>query len=150
MQNSEFVSRDDVVWCYRNLLGREPESEMAIDWHCRNESFRGMVEQFVTSAEFQAIRGAGKTSTQNDPIAPTIRRALEAFSRSIDSNIRILRNLYQVCSLEVRPIDSSSFCLRDDHNTFINLHLPSDNTIGLFALLNKNWDIAKPRFVDRQ
>jgi FkbM family methyltransferase len=149
VQNSEFVSRDDVVWCYRNLLGREPESDMAIDWHSRNESFRGLVAQFVTSAEFQTIRGAGKSWTQDNPIAPTIRADLEVFSRSIDSNIRILRDLYQVCSLEVNPIDSSSFCLRDDGGTSINLYLPNDNVIGLFALLNKHWDISKPRFVEQ-
>jgi FkbM family methyltransferase len=147
--NSEIVSRDDVVWCYRNLLGREPESDMVIDWHSRNESFRGLVEQFVTSAEFQTIRGAGKSWTQNNPIAAKKRADLEVFSRSIDSNIRILRDLYQVCSLEVRPIDSSSFCLRDDGGASINLYLPNDNVIGLFALLNKHWDISKPRFVEQ-
>jgi FkbM family methyltransferase len=149
IQTSEFVSRDDVVWCYRNLLGREPESEMVIDWHSRNRSFRGLVEQFVMSAEFRTIRGAGKARAPHNPMAPTLRPDLKAFSSSIDSNIRILRELYQVCSLEVRPIDSSSFCLRDDHGTSMNLHLPNDNVIGLFALLNKHWDISKPRFVDQ-
>jgi len=108
-----------------------------------------MVEQFVASAEFHAIRGASRTRTQIDPMAATIRPDLEAFSRSIDSNIRVLRNLYQVCSLEVRPVDPSSFYLRNDRGTSINLHLPNDNVIGLFAVLNKHWDISKPRFVEQ-
>jgi hypothetical protein len=149
IENSEFVSRDDVVWCYRNLLGREPESDMVIDWHSRNKSFRALVEQFVRSTEFEAITGAGKTRTQNTLMARTACPDLEAFSRSIDSNMRILRDLYQVCSLEVRPVESSSFCLRDDRGTSINLCLPNDNVIGLFALLNKHWDISKPRFVQQ-
>jgi FkbM family methyltransferase len=146
--NSELVSRDDVIWCYRNLLGREPESDVAIDWHSRNKTFAGLVEEFVISAEFQAIRDAGKPWAQN-PRAAKMRPDFDAFSRSIDSNIRILRDVYQVCSLEVRPIDSSSFCLRDDSGKIINLYLPSDNVIGLFALLNKHWDISKPRFVNQ-
>jgi FkbM family methyltransferase len=148
IQSYEFVSRDDVIWCYRNLLGREPESDMVIDWHSQFKSFRSLLEQFVQSEEFRAIRGAGKAPT-HIPMARTTSADLETFSRSIDSNVRILRDLYQVCSLEVKPADSSSFSLRDDRGASINLCLPNDNVIGLFSLLNKNWDISKPRFVEK-
>jgi FkbM family methyltransferase len=121
---------------------------MAVDWHSQNRDFKGLVQQFVRSEEFEAIRRAGKAPTRT-PMARTTSADLESFSRSIDSNVRILRDLYQVCSLEVKPADSSSFCLRDDRGTYINLFLPNDNVIGLFALLNKHWDINKPRFVEK-
>lgn len=46
------VTRDDVVWCYRALLGREPESEAAITAHRQVGDFRALVQTFVDSAEF--------------------------------------------------------------------------------------------------
>jgi hypothetical protein len=63
-QDPDSISRDDVVWCYRNLLGREPESDTVIDWHCSNKSFRDLVEQFVKSAEFRVNIGAADASPQ--------------------------------------------------------------------------------------
>jgi SAM-dependent methyltransferase len=51
------VSRDDVIWCYRNLLNREPESELVIRQHGEVEDFRTLVRAFVESHEF---RGHGR------------------------------------------------------------------------------------------
>jgi FkbM family methyltransferase len=149
LQNGEEVSRDDVVWCFRNLLGREPESEAAIDWHSRNNSFRALVEQFAKSVEFQVMVGGGKTGAQDKPTPRTTDHDLQAFSRYIDSNVRILRGRHQVRSLEVKPIDSSPLRLQDDRGASINVHLPNDNVIGLFALLNGHWDVGKPKFVEQ-
>jgi FkbM family methyltransferase len=138
-QDCEAVSRDDVIWCYRNLLGREPESDTVIDGHSRNKSFRRLVQQFVDSAEFRTNMRAVKAAAQNKP------RSL-----AVDSElVRMLRDRHQVFSLEVKPTDSSPLHLRDDHGAPINVHLPNDSVIGLFALLNKHWDISKPRFVEQ-
>lgn len=52
------VSRDDIVWCYRRLLGREPESERAVRAYLGICGFRKLVECFVDSPEF-AARGFG-------------------------------------------------------------------------------------------
>lgn len=46
------IDRDDVIWCYRTLLGREAESEAAIDSHLSHDSFRLLVESFTGGDEF--------------------------------------------------------------------------------------------------
>ena len=52
------VSRDDVVWCYRTLLRREPESEAVVKDQMVHESLRALVHAFVESREFQQMKGA--------------------------------------------------------------------------------------------
>lgn len=51
------INRDDVVWCYRTLLGREPESEEVIASHLKALDLRGLIQGFVTSPEFAARGG---------------------------------------------------------------------------------------------
>jgi len=46
------VSREEILWCYRHLLKRDPESEAALSSHLGNKSFRQLVEGFVQSPEF--------------------------------------------------------------------------------------------------
>jgi SAM-dependent methyltransferase len=46
------VSRDEVIWCYRAILGREPESEEAIARHCTAEDFAALRACFFASPEF--------------------------------------------------------------------------------------------------
>jgi SAM-dependent methyltransferase len=45
------VTREDVLWCYRNILRREPESEAAITPHLLHKSFRSLAESFANSDE---------------------------------------------------------------------------------------------------
>jgi 2-polyprenyl-3-methyl-5-hydroxy-6-metoxy-1,4-benzoquinol methylase len=52
VENQPITTRDDVVWCYRFLLGREPESEEAILSHLNNKIFRDLILTFTSSAEF--------------------------------------------------------------------------------------------------
>jgi hypothetical protein len=73
----------------------------------------------------------------------------QAFSHSIDKTLRILRERYQVRSVEVAPVQSSPLRLQDDRGNVINVHLPTDNVIGLYTLLHGHWDISKARFVAR-
>jgi hypothetical protein len=52
------LSREDVVYAYRLLLGREPESEDVLDIHARNaSSLAGLREAFIASSEFQSKLG---------------------------------------------------------------------------------------------
>lgn len=46
------VSRDEVLWCYRLLLGREPESEAVVQSQLRAPSRRELMMGFLTSMEF--------------------------------------------------------------------------------------------------
>lgn len=48
-------SEEEVVWCYRNLLGREPESKKVVRAHMRAKSLRVLVEEFLASPEYQAL-----------------------------------------------------------------------------------------------
>lgn len=80
------VSRDDVLWCYRHLLGREPESDEAVQAHLRFRSFRALAEHFVQSAEYSGLRSAPAT---NRPQAGGRQRMdREAFRRAIDAHLR--------------------------------------------------------------
>lgn len=46
------VSRSDVVAAYRAILGRDPESDKAIETHLTAPSLEALLKQFVSSAEF--------------------------------------------------------------------------------------------------
>lgn len=48
------LSREDVVWGFRYLLGREPESEAVIEQHMQMESREGLRRALLASPEFLA------------------------------------------------------------------------------------------------
>lgn len=51
------LARDDVVWCYKTFLNREPESAEVVDgWLKRRIDFRQMVHEFEQSTEHQKLR----------------------------------------------------------------------------------------------
>jgi hypothetical protein len=47
------ITRNDVLWCYRYILRREPESESAITPHLNHKNFRSLAESFARSQEAQ-------------------------------------------------------------------------------------------------
>jgi tetratricopeptide (TPR) repeat protein len=60
------VTRDDVVWAYRQFLGRAPESEQALAAHLQARSQRALVQAFVESPEYlrrQQQASAAATAT---------------------------------------------------------------------------------------
>jgi SAM-dependent methyltransferase len=51
------VTNDDVLWCYRHLLGREPESQSVVDRQvARWPDFRGLVMGLLNSPEYHKKR----------------------------------------------------------------------------------------------
>src|ERR1051325_2133590 len=46
------VTREEVVWAYRMLLGREPEDEAAIEAHCHHPDIDSLRRTFLGSEEF--------------------------------------------------------------------------------------------------
>ncbi len=52
------VSRDDVLWCFRHLLGREPESEQVVLAHSRFLRFRSLAAHIVASPEYAGRRAS--------------------------------------------------------------------------------------------
>lgn len=49
------VTREEVVWAYRFILGREPESEAAIEWHLDLPDLATLRRAFLQSQEFAGI-----------------------------------------------------------------------------------------------
>ena len=56
------VSRDEVLWCYRLLLGREPESEDVIQGHKQNVDRKSLLKSFLSSAEFSGSAASSDPS----------------------------------------------------------------------------------------
>jgi SAM-dependent methyltransferase len=50
------VSHADVLWCYRTLLGREPESEEVVRMHMGSPDMRNLVQTFLGSDEYRGAR----------------------------------------------------------------------------------------------
>lgn len=57
------VSREEIVWCYRALLGREPASEAEILAFAGCNSFQNLVGHFARAPEFLAKTGAAADKT---------------------------------------------------------------------------------------
>jgi SAM-dependent methyltransferase len=52
--HTDKITSDDVVWCYRSILGREPESPQVVQRHlAQTKDFRSMVLKFINSLEYQ-------------------------------------------------------------------------------------------------
>jgi exopolysaccharide biosynthesis predicted pyruvyltransferase EpsI len=49
------VTKEEVVWCYRAILGREPESEQAIQGHQAQRDIASLRDVFLKSREFRSI-----------------------------------------------------------------------------------------------
>ncbi len=81
------VSREDIAWCYRHLLGREPESERAVQAHRHCPSFEHLVRAFVGSPEYVARIAGGpvsRTLEQRVHMVCTVRRLLPPGGRLVD------------------------------------------------------------------
>jgi SAM-dependent methyltransferase len=72
------LTREEVTWCYRTVLGREPESEAALQMHLDAGSLRQLVEAFLRSEEYASKRPlrryhpiplpAARIDTGSDPV----------------------------------------------------------------------------------
>lgn len=81
------VSREEIVWCYRNLLGREPESEAAVESLLAQPDFKRLVERLAQSPEFAARAAPEKAAGRPlvSVVMPSFRQAgfIEAAARSV-------------------------------------------------------------------
>jgi SAM-dependent methyltransferase len=73
------VSREQVQWCYRRLLGREPESEEAIVAHGRFLTFGALVRHIASSPEYAGLRTS--TAPARDAREPLLTRVTAAAYR---------------------------------------------------------------------
>lgn len=68
------VSRDDIVWCYQNILERQPETDGTIDGHLSTPDFRQLVLNFISSQEFIARRAKASLHSQEPGLPPFLDR----------------------------------------------------------------------------
>jgi acetyltransferase-like isoleucine patch superfamily enzyme len=52
------VTREEICWCYRNLLGREPESEAVLASHADCKNFQELTARFLGSPEYRERKRA--------------------------------------------------------------------------------------------
>ena len=62
------VTREEVIWCYQTLLGREAESDEATSIHLSHNDFRALVAGFTSSEEFKAKNIATRWDNRQDAI----------------------------------------------------------------------------------
>jgi SAM-dependent methyltransferase len=55
------VTRDEVIWSYRTILGREPESEDVVKIHLQSADFPALRESFLRSPDFIGERALATT-----------------------------------------------------------------------------------------
>src|SRR5262245_669067 len=51
------VSREDIIGCYRYILGRSPENDQAIDSHLAKADFAALRREFINSQELRESLG---------------------------------------------------------------------------------------------
>jgi len=83
------VSRADVVWAYRNLLGREPENEHVIRSHRGAVDFRSLCDIFVRCDEFKR-RVAGDRATGASASLPPLLPPLRVDTEADDDDLQRL------------------------------------------------------------
>jgi SAM-dependent methyltransferase len=66
------ITKEDVVWCYRHLLGRDPESESVIEAKLSIPHFKALVIDIASSAEF-GTRVRREAIPIRQPTPPTAR-----------------------------------------------------------------------------
>jgi 2-polyprenyl-3-methyl-5-hydroxy-6-metoxy-1,4-benzoquinol methylase len=77
-ENTMFATKDDVIACYQYILGREPESEAAIQDHLRKKiSLVDLRYRFINSAEFINKRAIESDSAPARYLMPIALPSLE-------------------------------------------------------------------------
>jgi hypothetical protein len=70
------VSREEIIWCYRALLGREPESEDAIFEFADLNNFKNLVGHFTRTPEFLARTGIPADNAATWAVKPQLKMLL--------------------------------------------------------------------------
>lgn len=72
------VSRDEVLWCYRHLLGRAPESDAVVESHLGHKDLLALAAVITGSREYAARSGAAPAERHRERLVHTIALAYEA------------------------------------------------------------------------
>jgi FkbM family methyltransferase len=93
------VKRDDIVWCYRNLLGREPESEQVLLDHRHHRRLDALVRTIMASSEYRRrlkLGDAGPPDERFVELAVEVRRLLPSGGQILEiGSATCLRSAYR-------------------------------------------------------
>lgn len=98
MNHAAGVSREEVLWCYRNILKREPESEGAVARHMEScFDFPSTVKRFLECDEFYRTCSSRSQGSQkpleNNVALPIQKSQTDTTSLPIDSPYISLQNI---------------------------------------------------------
>ena len=112
------MTRDDVSWCYRTLLRREPESSEIIDLHLGAPSLRSLISDFLDSAEHATV-AATRSARQQLPEASYLSLGTHCFSSALLRRLGVRHWSgpfdWTFCSLPM-----VAHCLADDFAAFLD------------------------------
>jgi len=86
------------------------------------------------------------TPRSSYPLNLSVNEFHNIFRQSFGVNLKIMRSLYGLRSLEVLPEQGSPLHLTSKYNKDIPLTLPADEVIGAKTFLGKQWDLNKVNF----
>jgi hypothetical protein len=98
------VRRDDVVWCFRHLLGREPESELVLAEHARCTSLQQLVSAVMSSAEYRRRLPAGSAAEPDADLAQLVL----ALRGLVQTSTRVLETGPRTCLRTAGHTDPAS------------------------------------------
>ena len=98
----EMVSRDEVIYAYRMLLGREPEGEEAIQGHLAATDWLELRDRFISSPEFQRTMGPHIVSHEqyDNLMAPPSRVNVKISAEHFEILLRHIQSAWEVLGVE--------------------------------------------------
>lgn len=72
---------------------------------------------------------------------------LSNFKSSFGFNLKILRDFFNLQTIEVIPDSSSPFYLKNSSGQVRSIHFNADDVIGSESIINKSWDYDKQKFL---
>ena len=92
------VSREDVIWCYRHFLGRDPESAESVAAHLhRWRDFKQMILAFTASGEF-----LGSRPNLNLPVASTVMERLPPVLAKLEIDVDATSKELGECAAKIK------------------------------------------------
>lgn len=111
------ISQDAVIWAYRLLLGREPESPAVIEEKTGCTSIQDLVFEFLKSGEFkdklagvQTVQttsednSIGELPTEKEIVRAQVKNKIETYFNN-DSRFWSITSVFDCCELVLKYVD---------------------------------------------
>jgi hypothetical protein len=115
---SNRLSKDDVLWAYRTILRRTPESDNVVEGHQRTSDLRSLVEVFLRSSEYATIAGTLRSQIEL-PAATYAALGTHCFSGSFLRRLGV-REWSGPFDWTFSSLPMVAHCIADDFKTFLD------------------------------